>query len=402
MRQTKALSKSSFAFADGPLQTINVDLSYADYLHDEKDPGGAVLSTFKSKEGDGRVEALFGQMGFVSAAALGLQAQNRRFSALGEAGDFLSPTLTQSEAAFAFAEAPLGARANVQAAARVERVDVKGTPASGAPAKRNFTPVSGSLGALFDITEALKLGLTISSAARAPGQVELFAHGPHDGPGTFETGDPDLKIERSNSIEATLRVRRQRLHVDGSVWAAQFDNYVFGNLTGRTCDDTGACVPDDSQELKELFYAQADARFWGAEGKATLNVIENEAGALNANLLADYVRAKFTHGGGDVPRIQPYRVGGGLSWTSEAFDAGFLLIYVGKQDKVPVGDTVTKGYVSLDAQAAWRPLANNDRFEIALSGRNLTDDVQRNAVALNRDLVVLPGRDVRLVLRERF
>ena len=38
---------------------------------------------------------------------------------------------------------------------------------------------------------------TASSAARAPGQVELFARGPHDGPQTFETGDPRLRIDRS-------------------------------------------------------------------------------------------------------------------------------------------------------------------------------------------------------------
>ena len=33
---------------------------------------------------------------------------------------------------------------------------------------------------------------------------------------------------------------------------------------------------------------------------------------------------------------------------------------------------------------------------------NLTDDTQRNAVALNRDEVELPGRDVRVVLRQSF
>lgn len=37
--------------------------------------------------------------------------------------------------------------------------------------------------------------------------------------------------------------------------------------------------------------------------------------------------------------------------------------------------------------------------ELAVVAQNLTDDVQRNASALNKDEVVLPGRTVRLVLR---
>ena len=35
-------------------------------------------------------------------------------------------------------------------------------------------------------------------------------------------------------------------------------------------------------------------------------------------------------------------------------------------------------------------------------GRNLTDSVQRNAVALNKDDVILPGRDIRVVVRATF
>ena len=38
-------------------------------------------------------------------------------------------------------------------------------------------------------------------------------------PGTFETGDPGLKMERANSLEATLRLRLQEFTFDGSVYA---------------------------------------------------------------------------------------------------------------------------------------------------------------------------------------
>jgi iron complex outermembrane recepter protein len=402
MRQTKVVSNSSVHVSDGVFKTLNVDAAYADYIHDEKSPEGDILSTFKNREWNGRAEALFGAFGPFSAGALGLQYGKRNFSGGGEAVDFLSPTETKTQAAFAFAEAPLGARGHVQTAVRIEHVSVAGTPASNIAASEDFTPLSGSLGVLFDFTDALKLGLTATSAARAPGQVELYARGPHDGPATFETGDPSLDIERANSLEATMRLTRDRFHFEGALWGARFSKYIYGDLTGALCDEAGDCSNPPDGELKELLYRQRDATFWGVEGHATFDLIDTPSGMLQSIVLADYVRADFANGGGAVPRIQPYRVGGGLNWRSDAVNAGFMVMYVGAQTHVPAGHTTTPSYVSLDAQAAWRPLANNDRFEIALVGHNLTDEEQRNAVSLNRDVVEMPGRNVRLVLRRSF
>jgi iron complex outermembrane receptor protein len=38
-------------------------------------------------------------------------------------------------------------------------------------------------------------------------------------------------------------------------------------------------------------------------------------------------------------------------------------------------------------------------MEFSIIGQNLTDDVQRYATSFNKDLVVMPGRSVRLVAR---
>jgi iron complex outermembrane receptor protein len=76
-----------------------------------------------------------------------------------------------------------------------------------------------------------------------------------------------------------------------------------------------------------------------------------------------------------------------------------MVRYAGRQDDVGEGETPTDGFVSVDAQASWRPIVNSPALEIALVGRNLTDEVQRNAVSLNKDEVVLPGRELRLMIR---
>ncbi|MES1146943.1 MAG: TonB-dependent receptor, partial [Solimonas sp.] len=177
MKQTKELLRSSFTVDYGALQKVTVEGGYAEYRHTENEPDGTVDSTFRDREWDSRVEAVFGQLGPFSGAAVGLQAQRKNFSALGEDSDYLFPTVTQTEALFAFAESPLSQVVRLQAGARVEHVKIDGTPASDVSTTRNFTPVSGSVGVVYDATSTVRLGLTASSAARAPAQTELFARG---------------------------------------------------------------------------------------------------------------------------------------------------------------------------------------------------------------------------------
>ncbi|MBY0510163.1 MAG: TonB-dependent receptor [Rhodospirillaceae bacterium] len=403
MKLTKGLFGSSFTLDAGTLQKLTVDGGYADYKHSERDPTGVALSTFIDKEWDSRAEALLGALGPFSASAIGAQVQHREVSALGEGADYLSPTATKSFAGFAFTEAPMTKGLRLQMGLRVEHVGVSGTPASNVPTDRKFTPVSGSAGLLLETTDAVSLGLTFASAARAPAQTELFARGPHDAPGTFEIGDPALGIERANSLEGTVRARAKGIEFEAAVWGAKFSNYIFGRLTGRTCDGEGNCIVGDTAELKELLYEQRGATFYGLEGKATASLMEVGGGTLGLNVLADYVRAELQGGAGNVPRIPPYHVGGGLFWESRSIDASFLLKYSGAQNKVAsAAETPTKGFANLDAQVAWRPWLANPKVELALIGRNLTDRIQRNATALNKDEVVLPGRDIRLAIRTAF
>jgi iron complex outermembrane receptor protein len=399
MHQMKVLTRNSFDLGSGLFRTLTVDGSYAQYHHSEVEPDGTVDTVFRNKEYDGHAELLLGPIGFLRNSAIGAEVQHRNFSAIGEDSSYLFPTVTKSEAGYVFTEAPITSALKVQASGRVEHVGVTGTPASNLPTKVHYTPLSGAIGALLDVGKAMKLGLSFSSTGRAPAQTELFARGGHDGPNTFETGDPTLKIERANSLEATLRVKSGRFRFEGSLYSTWFHNYIYGDLTGRTCDDDGDCVEGDGDELRELNYRQQGAHFRGAEGQASYQLLESAGGGtLDLKALGDYTRATLD-GGGNVPRIPPYRAGGGLGWRSDPLDAGVMLIHVGRQDKFGAFDTPTPGYNELNAQLALRPFREHRGVEFALVGRNLTNDVQRNAAALNKDEVLLPGRNVRFVLK---
>ncbi len=399
MRQDKVMLASALDLDDGLVQAININASYGDYSHDEKDlVTQAVGSTFINREFDSRVEALLGEFGPFTSTALGLQFQNRDFSALGEGADYLDPANTRSVGGFFFTQLPLGDSLSLDAAGRVEHTSVEGTPGSGIFTVRDFTPLSGSLGALWTVSDAVRIGVTGSSTARAPAQTELYARGPHEASATYETGDPLLKPERSNAAEASLRIRLPEFSFDGSVYYNSFDNYIYGALTGRDCDEDGNCAFGSGDELRELNYLQTGAIFRGIEGKAAWDVWHDDSGVVQLTVLGDVVRVTLA-GGGNVPRIPAWRIGGGIGWESEAFDLGFQVIKVGEQNHISPFETPTDGYVSLDANLSWRPFAANRGITFTLAASNLADEVVRNAAALNKDTVAGPGRSVRLTMK---
>jgi iron complex outermembrane receptor protein len=398
MRQTKVLSRSAFDLGSGLLKALDLDGSYADYKHDEVKEDGTVATTFRNKELDSRAELLLNRIGFIQNSALGFEFQHRDFSAVGEDAAYLFPTTTQTEAGYLFTEIYPSMPFHLEVSGRVEHVEVQGTPASNVPTTKDFTPLSAAVGALLNVGPSVKLGLTASTTGRAPAMTELFARGAHDGPDTFETGDPDLKIERAKSLEGTVRVHAGPFSFDGSIYSTWFDNYIYGRVTGRMCDEDGNCLAGSGGDFRELDYSQQGAHFRGLEGKASLLLTGDEHRGLSANVMGDYTRATFDDGS-NVPRIPPYRIGGGLSWVSDPFDANFMLKWVGRQDKPGAFDTPTPGYVDLGAALAWRPFTHNRNIEFALVGQNLTNAVQRDAAAFNKDEVVMPGRNIRFVVK---
>lgn len=399
MRQTKIMSRNSFNLGTGLLKTFTLDGSYADYTHDEKNPDGSINTTFKNKEANVRGELLFNRIGAIRNTALGVEYQHRDFSAIGEDSSYLNPATSANIAGYIFTEVELDKALHLEASGRVEHVSITGTPASDVFTKRSYTPVSGALGLLYTAAEGVKIGFNASTTGRAPALTELFARGGHDGPQTYETGDPNLKIERANSLELSLRVRRGPFRFDGSLYNTWYKNYIYGALTGRTCDDDGECSTGDDGELREVFYEQLGARFRGLEAQASYDVIHSDKGTLIAKVLGDYTRATLDNGAGNVPRIPPYRIGGGLNWQSKIVDAGVTFSHYGRQNDYGAYDTATDAYNSLGAQIAVRPFRRYPGVELAVIGQNLTNDVQRLATSFNKDLVVMPGRSVRFVVK---
>ena len=79
-----------------------------------------------------------------------------------------------------------------------------------------------------------------------------------------------------------------------------------------------------------------------------------------------------------------------------------MLRYTGARRDTATAETPTGGFGSLDAQFRWSPLPGTPDLQLLLVGHNLLNHSERNAVAFNKDDVVLPGRDIRLTVSKSF
>jgi iron complex outermembrane recepter protein len=403
MRQDKGLIAAEWANPFAGFTAFRLNAGVSDYKHDEVIPGEGPASTFLDEQYELRSELVHGELGPFSAVAVGMQLQNRKFSALGEGEDFLLPTATDSFGIYGFADAPVGSYVTFEFGARYENTQAEGTPIADVFTAREFEPVSASAGLVIKAMEDLTFGLSAFYAERAPNQVELYARGPHEADGTFAIGDPTLDLEKALNLEANARLTLPRVTAELTAFHTDFEGFIFGQFTGNSYEEDGTFHPDLSADFRELIYLAQDATFTGGEFQAAILLVTIGEGELSLDLTADAVRAKLD-GGGNVPRIPPGRVGGGLRFEGPIVDVYARLSHAFDQDDVAPLEDPTDGYTRMDAGVTWHAAKREDGGEINLSliGRNLTDEVIRNHAAFNKDEVVLAGADVRLVLSMRY
>ena len=384
------------------LRKVTVRGVYSDYKHDEI-AGGMVGQTFNNKEFDGRLELLHEPLlGFQGAA--GFHGRYQDLKASGEAAEFLAPSETRSFAFYLFEERRLGDAFDLTFGLRTEGTWVEGTPIAGRKRDRGFAPLSGSVALLAHVSEDWTIGGTASASQRAPSQVELFARGPHEATGTFEVGNPGFDEETSYTGELRVQGKLARTRLEVATFATFYEDLIFGQLTGVRVDEDG--TPDPMGELKQLFFQNRDAAFYGGEARIGIELLELFGGVLGSDWQIDYVRARFTDGDGNrnVPRIPPLRWGGSLVYEHDRTSGRFGFLRHEAQWDSATNEFATGSFTILDLSARYRLPWSEDAMplEIRFAARNLLDERARNAVSFNKDQVLLPGRNFRVGLHGRF
>jgi len=122
---------------------------------------------------------------------------------------------------------------------------------------------------------------------------------------------------------------------------------------------------------------------------------------IHCALLAS-VPATFAHGGGNVPRIAPQRLGLALRWHNERWRASLGAMRYSAQDDVAENESATDGYTLVDAHLSYHVDVADIGWEFFADGSNLTNQNARVHTSFLKDVVQLPGRGVAAGLRVFF
>lgn len=375
--------RGSIGVGGGVIDRIDLRAGYADYAHVEggADPGD-VGTRFANKGLEVRLEATQTKRGSWGGA-IGGQYVRRDFEAIGEEA-FVPPNLTEDIGLFTVQEIEVGPL-RFEAGVRFDHRRITSPTRS---FDRSFSKMSGSLGAVWRVSEEWRVVGNVSTTARPPAAEELLANGPHVGTQAFEVGDPTLGIERGNGGEVGLRGRGEGWRLELSAYATRFNNFIYQIETGNIVED-----------LPEFRFVSNPAQLWGLELDAGLDLATIGGIDITSGLVADLVRVNISNEG-PAPRIPPARILGELAATGTTLTGRAEVEHVFAQNRVSALETPTENFTLVSLSLDWQPFA--ERFpglNLSLQANNLFDVEARRHASLLKDFAPMPGRDLRLSLR---
>ncbi len=378
---------------------IRVRAGHATYRHFELEEDGSVGTAFFNNGTEGRIELVQANRGGWQGAS-GVQYFNRLFDVQGDEA-FLPRNETNQTGLFTLQQYSAG-KFHAEGGLRYEMTDLSAkTPLDDQRffrGARSFDAVSGSLGASYGLTDAVRLGVNLSHTERAPSAEELFANGGHAGTQAYELGSPDFKLEKSWGIEGTLHAHGDGFSLDGSVYYNSFSNYISENQVAQSVCEAAAAPSGRTVELPCFQYQQADARYYGFEADASVRLAQVGGYTINADLLGDYVRATIVDNG-PAPRIPPMRVLGGIEAQGDKTNGRIEVEHVFDQNRIAAFETPTNGYTMVNASIGFSPFGKDSKTSVLISANNLFDVEARRHASFLKDFAPLAGRDIRATLR---
>ena len=369
----------------GFLKKIRVRGGYSDYRHAEIAEDGEIGSQVFSKGGEGRID--FDQRDQPSGwgGASGVQALDIKQHIEGDE-QFLPPSRQRTLGLFTVQHIEWG-EFRAEAGARFEnnRLTAEASDVVGNPdLKRSFSTLSLSVGGRYALPSGWSVSASLARSQRAPSVEELFANGPHGGNASFQVGDPNLDIEKSIGVEATLKHSARAFNLSATFYGSRFSNFLYEAPTGEIRDDLPVLQARQGRATYTGFEVEADAPLgtlwginWGVDG------------------VADATRATIK-GFGPAPLIPPLRVQGALTARRGPIDGRIEVEHDWTHRRTAPIETDTPGFTLVNASVNWKPIADRPELTLALAANNIFDAEARRSTSLLKDFSPIAGRDVRL------
>ncbi|MEM9254001.1 MAG: TonB-dependent receptor [Pseudomonadota bacterium] len=377
----------------GFVDVVRGFLTYTDYQHEEIEGSGEVGTRFENDTWESRLEAVHKEVGNFHGV-FGLQYNVGEFSTVGE--EAYIPKTDSEEIGVFLVEDYHAGDLLFEVGLRYDYVD---RDPSGSAQGEDFDAYSVSGSALWEFSDNVQFGLSLSRAERAPAVEELYSNAEATSPdelvehvatGAIEVGDPDLDTEVSNNADLSLRFEEDLDYLEANIFYNDFEDYITLINTGEEID-----------EVPVLEYRQEGAEFWGLELDTEFTLANFGESRFALGLFGDYVRGELDSGG-DVPRLPPTRFGGRLSLGEDAWYVWTSLLWADDQDRPGDNEEETEGYTRWDIGGEYRLPIADGQVLLSLEGRNLADEEIRLSTSFLRDEAPEAGRSVVATVRYSF
>lgn len=384
---------SEFTDLGTMINRVKFRLSHTDYEHKELE-GSEVGTIFENRGIQGSVEAGHAPIAGLNGV-IGYQFNDTDFSALGDEA-FVPEVSTKTKAIYFYEELPIGANQDkkhkVTFGGRFGRTKqaskTNENPNFGAGKSESFNTNSFALGGIYAFNKQWSVATNLSHIERAPSSFELFANGEHIATSQFEIGDTGLDTERSNGVDAQLRWKNGRNKFSFGAYYTRFSNFIGVFDTGETDVGSGAPIAR---------FIAVPATFKGLEGEGQFALNDQWTWLVRG----DYVHAKDTRNNDYLPRISPLRIGTGLNYTKNRFNARLDILRAFKQSNTATNELATDGYTNVSALVSYK-LPTKYNLELFAKANNLLDQEIRQHASFLKDSSVAGERSIVIGARTDF
>ena len=130
---------------------------------------------------------------------------------------------------------------------------------------RHFNGLTGSIGAVLNVSDNLNLKMNIARGFRTPNMSELASNGVHEGSVRYELGSQPLKSEYSLQADLGLDFTSRYVSAQLALFANRINNYIF----------THRVAEEKEEGYLTYAYTQGDARLLGFEAGVDFHPIHS-------------------------------------------------------------------------------------------------------------------------------
>ena len=234
--------------------------------------------------------------------------------------------------------------------------------------KNSFSNLSGAFGFTHEFNDLLSYKANAGRAFRSPNIAELSSDGIHEGTFRYETGNNDLKPEKSYYADLAFELNSDKVHASFGLYNNYIDNYIY------TSQLNNEAIVIDNETLPVYRYVQNNANLYGTE----IELDFHPSDLIHLENSFSYTRAENRETGIALPfipaasflnelRLEPFIKGTKNSYFSVSLQNVF------SQNRIDNFETSSESYTLVNTAVGTTFTLKKQPLRVNISVNNLFD-----------------------------